>query len=77
MGRFKVGDNVYAWSNERYGKSYIVECAVEEVNGEDLYLYAYYDNRAFYRNENDVMSYEELMENIGVIKKDHDNKENC
>ena len=62
-----IGDKVYAWSNERYDKSYITECIIEDISNDSLYLYAVEDNRAFYRNKNDVLTYEELMNNIKKI----------
>lgn len=67
--KFNIGDKVYAWSNERYGQSYITECIIEEISGEDLYLYAIEENRAFYRNNRDVLTYSELMDNIDRIKR--------
>lgn len=60
----KLGDKVYTWSNERYGQSYITECIIEGISGDDLYLYAVEENRAFYRNKNDVLSLEDLKNNL-------------
>lgn len=74
MRKFCVGDKVYAWSNERYGQSYITECVVEVVEGDDLLLYAIEDNRSFYRKCSDVLDIDGLLDNlerlnIGVIRR--------
>lgn len=61
---YKVGDKVYAWSNERYGKSYITECVIEEINDDILHLYAIEENRAFDRKSNDVLNINELKDNL-------------
>lgn len=61
---YKVGDKVYAWSNERYGKSYITECVIEEIADDILHLYAIEENRAFYRKTSDVLSINELHDNL-------------
>ena len=59
-----IGDKVYAWSNERYGQACITECVIEEISDGALYLYAIEDNRAFYRDIKDVLTREELEDNL-------------
>jgi len=68
---FKIDDIVYAWSNERYGQAHLVECLVQKVSGDDIECYAMYDNRAFWRNKHDVLTYDELMVDVKTIIADH------
>lgn len=67
---FKPGDMVIAWSNERYGVYRLTVCEVEDVEGDELHLYAIEENRAFYRNRKEVMTYDELVMDFNRIKED-------
>lgn len=67
---FSTGNNVIAWSNERYGVSKLTVCVVEEVEGDELLLYAIEENRSFFRNRLDVMSFEELKEDFERVSED-------
>lgn len=62
-----VGETVYTVSTERYGYPTLCECVVEERSDDTLYLYAIEENRAFYRDINEVMTKEEIAMDIKRI----------